>query len=304
MTNTAWTSAQIPDQTGKTAIVTGANSGIGFETARELARKGASVILACRDPGRGAAAIEAIKSELPEARVELATLDLGSLASVRAFAEGFRQGSESLDLLINNAGVMMPPYGKTEDGFELQIGINHLGHFALTGLLLDRLLATPGARVVTVSSGAHRWGGVDLKDLSWEKKRYSKMKSYGQSKLANLLFTFELQRRLAEIGAEVIAVAAHPGWSATNLQKNSGMGRLLNPIFAQGQDKGAWPTLYAATAPEVGGGEYFGPGGWMEMGGHPKRVDSNDASKDADHGLRLWRISEELVDVRFSIGGA
>lgn len=279
--------------------MTGANSGIGLETARALAAKGARVIMACRDPKRAESAAGDIRSNLPKAQLELVALDLASLESVKAFAADFAAKNDSLDLLVNNAGVMTPPYSKTAEGFELQIGTNHLGHFALTALLLPLLHKTPASRVVVVASLAHKWGDVDLADLSWDNKPYKKTKAYGQSKLANLLFTYELQRRLEAAGSPTIAVAAHPGWTATNLQQFMGLARLFNPVFAQKPPQGAWPTLYAATAADVEGGQYFGPGGFQEIKGHPKRVESNARSHDQELARKLWQLSEDLVGLRF-----
>jgi NAD(P)-dependent dehydrogenase (short-subunit alcohol dehydrogenase family) len=294
-----WTSEDIDPQIGRVAIVTGSNSGIGYEAALGLARAGATVVMAVRDPKRGEEAAERIRRAADGANVVVMTLDLASLDSVRAFAEAFGDRYETLDLLVNNAGVMMPPKSRTADGFELQLGTNHLGHFALTGLLLDRLLQAAGSRVVNVASMAHNWGKIDFEDLQWERKRYKKARSYGQSKLANLLFTYELQRRLEAAGAETVAVAGHPGWTATNLQRSSGFFRAMNPLFAMKPWQGALPTLYAATAGDVRGGEYFGPGGFMEMRGFPKRVQSSAESQDQAVAARLWEVSEELTGVRF-----
>jgi len=294
-----WTSEQMTDQTGKVAIVTGSNSGIGLEEARALANKGATVVMACRDARRGESAADDIRSGEPAGTVEVMTLDLADLESVRRFADAFKERYDRLDLLVNNAGVMMPPASKTADGFELQFGTNHLGHFALTGLLLDLLLATQGSRVVSVSSQAHRMGAIDFDDLQWERRPYKEGASYGQSKLANLLFIYELQRRLAAAGADTIAVAAHPGWTGTNLQRHSGIFKAMNPIFAMKPWQGSLPTLYAATADDVRGGEYYGPGGLFEMRGFPKKVDSTDASKDEAVARRLWEISEDLTGVSF-----
>ncbi len=293
-----WTEKDMPSQTGRIAIVTGANSGIGWDTARALAQKGATVIMACRSAQKANAAAEQIRALKPAGRVAVMELDLGDLESVRAFAAAFLAKYDRLDLLINNAGVMNPPYGKTAQGFEQQLGINHLGHFALTGLLLDRLNATPSARIVTVSSGMHQFGTINFDDLNWE-KGYPPQRAYGQSKLANLLFTYELQRRLTAAGEKTIAVAAHPGWTKTNLQQHSGMFQLLNPIFAQTTDMGALPTLYAATAPDVQGSEYFGPDGLWEMRGHPKKSVSSTLSHDEVVAQRLWAISEDLTHVTY-----
>lgn len=300
--NEKWTADQMPDQSGRVAIVTGANSGIGYEAARQLARHGATVIMACRNPERGEAAVAAIEGEGPAGSVALMTLDLADLSSVRAFAEAFHQRYDRLDLLINNAGVMMPPERwETKDGFEIQFGVNHLGHFALTGLLLDRLLETPRSRVVTVSSSMARLGEMNFDDLQGEQS-YSGRGAYGQSKLANLLFTFELQRRLAAAGAKTLAVAAHPGYTATDLQRHSRLFRVLNPLVAQKPDKGALPTLYAAVGEDVQGGDYYGPDGFQEMRGHPKKVTPPDRATDEAAAARLWAVSEELTGVRFEIG--
>src|SRR5579859_1701344 len=292
-----WTENDIPSQSGRVAIVTGANSGIGWETARALAQKGATVIMACRSLERANAAANQVKALKPAGKVVVMPLDLGDLESVRAFAAEFLKQYDRLDLLINNAGVMVPPYGKTAQGFEQQFGINHLGHFALTGLLLDRLNATPSARIVTVSSGAHQFGIINFDDLNWE-RAYPRQRAYGQSKLANLLFTYELQRRLTAAGQGTLAVASHPGWTSTNLQQHSGVAQLLNPILAQRSNMGALPTLNAATAPDVRGGDYFGPDGLFEMRGYPEKVNSNARSHDEAVAQRLWKVSEELTQVK------
>jgi len=308
-----WTANDIPDLSGKTIIVTGGNSGIGYEAADQLAAHGAHVVLACRDVQKAQTAAETIRSRHLAAAIEIMELDLASLASVRAFAEAFRGRHQRLDTLCNNAGVMALPYRKTADGFEMQFGTNHLGHFALTGLLLDRLLAANAARVVNVSSGAHRAGKIRFDDLQWE-RGYRKWLAYGQSKLANLLFTYELQRRLRSAGASIISVAAHPGYAATNLQfvgprmaGSSVMESLSawgNRVFAQSSAMGALPTLYAATAPDVQGGDYIGPDGMGEMRGHPKKVTSNARSRDAEVARRLWEVSERLTGVRYDLAQA
>ena len=299
-----WTQHDIPDQTGKLAIVTGANSGIGFEAARELARRGAHVILACRSQARGDEAVAKIRAELPAAEVELIRLDLADLDQVREFADAIHQRFDRLDLLINNAGVMIPPASTTKQGFELQLGVNHLGHFALTGLLLDRLLATPGARVVNVASQAHRQGKIDFDDLDWQKRRYVPMLAYGQSKLANLLFTFELARKAKAAGAGLIVAAAHPGWTATNLQQHNGLIDRINPIFGMKPLAGALPTLRAATDPDVISGDYYGPDGFYEMRGAPVRVGTNRRAKNEGVARRLWEVSEQRTGVRYDFAGA
>ncbi len=301
MSKGKWTSEQMGDQNGRVAIVTGSNSGIGFEAAKELVRKGATVVLAVRDEEKGEAAATDIRAEQPAGTVAVMRLDLADLDSVRSFAEVFLSQYDRLDLLVNNAGVMMPPASKTADGFELQFGTNHLGHFALTGLLLGRLTTTEGSRVVSVASMAHRFGTVDFDDLQWESRKYNKTASYGQSKLANLLFTFELQRRLDRAGAGTLAVAAHPGWTGTNLQRHAGLFEALNPFLAMKPWQGALPTLYAATAAEARGGAYYGPKGIMEMRGYPQRVDSTPESKDEQVAKRLWEVSEELTGVQYAL---
>ncbi len=293
-----WTTNDIPELTNKIAVVTGANSGIGYEAAKILALKNARVIMACRNLQKGEDAASQIQKDYPEAMISVEELDLGSQQSIRDFAENYLGENQRLDLLINNAGVMMPPYGKTSDGFELQFGTNHLGHFALTGLLLPMLIKTPGSRVVNVSSAAHKSGKINFDDLN-SVVSYNKMKAYGQSKLANLLFTYELQRRFKAAGSESIATAAHPGWTETNLQRHAGGFKILNPVFGQSGSMGALPTLRAACDPEASGSEYFGPAGFMEMKGYPVRVESNTRSHDQETAKRLWDVSEEMTGVKF-----
>ena len=305
-----WTANDLPDLSGKTIVVTGGNSGIGYEAALQFARKRASVVLACRSIEKAQAAAAHITSAQPTAAVEVMELDLSSLASVRAFTDLFHQRHRALHVLCNNAGVMALPYRRTADGFEMQFGTNHLGHFALTGLLLDLLLATEGARVVTVSSGAHRMGRIRFDDLQWG-RGYSKWFAYGQSKLANLLFTFELQRRIEKAGAKLMSVACHPGYAATNLQAAGprmqgssmmeSMMALGNSLIAQSAAMGALPTLYAAAAPEVRGGDYIGPDGIGEIWGHPKKVGCSASARDTAVAARLWEISEQLTKVSYPL---
>lgn len=294
-----WTHADIPDQSGKIALVTGANSGIGFEAARALAGRGATVLLACRSLDKAEAARAEILAEHAGASVVVLALDLADLDSVRAFSANVRGGFERLDILLNNAGVMMPPASKTKQGFELQLGVNHLGHFALTGLLLELLVATPGSRVVNVSSQAHRQGRMDFDDPDFEARGYHRMAAYGQSKLANLLFTFEATRRFAAAGLGVLVAAAHPGWTRTNLQQHWGLVDLLNPLFGMAPAKGALPSLRAATDPGVFPGDFYGPRGIGQMWGYPRAVGSSRAARDVGDGARLWELSELRTGVRY-----
>jgi len=305
MTSERWTAANVPDQTGRTAVITGANTGIGFETAAVLAGRGASVVLAVRNLDKGKAAAARITAATPGADVTVQRLDLSSLDSVRTAADELRSRHDAIDLLINNAGVMWAPRATTADGFELQFGTNHLGHFALTGLLLDRLLPVAGSRVVTISSVGHRIRArIHFDDLQWERS-YSRVGAYGQAKLANLMFTYELQRRLAP-EQKTIAVAAHPGGSNTELVRNSpavvrALNRVLAPVYAQSSAMGALPTLRAATDPHVRGGQYYGPDGFRETRGYPTLVQSSAQSHDADTQRRLWAISEELTGVTYPV---
>lgn len=297
--NTKWTTQDIPDQTGKTAIVTGANSGIGLETARVLAEKGATVVLACRNLKKASVAKDAITAGHRHAKLEVIPLDLADLGSVRAFVASFTARHDQLNILVNNAGVMTPPLTKTRDGFELQFGGNHLGHFALTGLLLGSLQKTLNARVVVVGSIAARFGKIDFENLNAE-RRYDPMAAYGQSKLANMLFCYELGRRLQASTGNPLVVAAHPGWTASNLQQHSSSSRFFNPLFAQSPLMGALPSLYAATASDVRNGDFFGPSGFLELRGHPKRVRSSALADDLELAKKLWSISETLSGVTYT----
>ena len=296
-----WTEADIPDQMGKIAIVTGANSGLGYETARALAQHGASVIMACRNLEKANTAAEQIRALDPAGSVRVMQLDLNDLDSVRSFADEFKASYERLDLLINNAGIMVPPQGETEQGFETQFGVNHLAHFALTAQLIDLLEAAPGARIVSVSSSAHRFGQLDFDDLNWQQRGYNAWQAYGQSKLANLLFIYELQRKLSAARKGTLALAAHPGYAATGLQSEGAGQQLANRLLAQSQAMGALPTLYAATAPEVRGGQYFGPSGLLELGGNPQQAASSERSHSLEDAWKLWKASEELTGVKFSV---
>lgn len=305
--NREWSEADVPDQSGRVAVVTGANTGIGYQTAAALAYRGAHVVLAVRNLEKGNAALSRIVAARPRADVTLQALDLSSLDSVRSAADALRTAYPRIDLLINNAGVMWTPKQVTEDGFELQFGTNHLGHFALTGLVLDHLLSVRGSRVVTVSSLGHRLrAAIHFDDLQWE-RRYDRVAAYGQSKLANLLFTYELQRRLAaRPGAHTIAVAAHPGGSNTDLARNlpgifQPLKAVLGPVLFQSPAMGALPTLRAATDPAVAGGQYYGPAGFLEQRGHPKIVQSSAQSHDEELQRRLWAVSEQLTGVKFPV---
>jgi NAD(P)-dependent dehydrogenase (short-subunit alcohol dehydrogenase family) len=305
MSHPKWTTADIADLTGRVAIVTGANTGLGLETARELAAKHATVVLAVRDLAKGEAARADIAAGIRDADVSVQALDLASLESIRTASADLHERFDAIDLLVNNAGVMFTPQSNTADGFELQLGVNHLGHFALTGLLLDLMLPEEGSRIVTVSSGAHRFNStIDLADLAGT-GGYSRTAAYGRSKIANLLFTYELQRRLAAAGAPTIALAAHPGGSNTELARNApaamrAFGVAFRP-FMQSAAMGALPTLRAATDPTAVGGQYYGPDGFGEFRGHPVLVESNDRSHDPELQRGLWDASEALTGVTFPV---
>lgn len=303
----AWTENDVPNQSGRLAIVTGSNTGLGYDTARVLAQHGAQVVMAVRDTAKGDAAADRIRSLHPGADVTVQKLDLGSLASVKEAAAAMSAAYPRIDLLINNAGVMYPPKSSTTDGFELQFGTNHLGHFALTGLLLPNLLPVDGSRVVVVASIAHNIRAkIDFDDLQWERRKYDRVASYGQSKLANLMFAYDLQRRLAAANAKTISVAAHPGVAATELSRHIPgytlpgvswlFGKLLNTA-----EMGALPQVRAATDPSVKGGEYWGPDGFREMRGYPKLVSSSAQSHDEAIQQRLWQVSEQLTGVTYPV---
>jgi NAD(P)-dependent dehydrogenase (short-subunit alcohol dehydrogenase family) len=304
--NKKWTVENMPDQSGKTVIITGANSGIGYEAALSLVGKGAHVIMACRSLEKGQAALKQIQVAHPNGKATLMQLDLADLSSVTSFAEVILAEYDWLDVLINNAGVMAIPYRQTVDGFEMQIGTNHLGHFALTARLFSLLQKTPNSRVVTVSSYAHMMGRINFDDINtqnayqrWE--TYGKWAAYGQSKLANVLFAYELNRRTAQNGKNPVSIAVHPGYAATNLQNSSSFFSFTNNIMAQSQKMGALPTLFAATNLEVQGGEYIGPDGFLGQRGYPHKARSSARSHDLETARRLWQVSEELTSVRFEI---
>ena len=310
MAGQSWSAVDIGDLTGKIALVTGANSGIGFETARQLAIHGAHVVLACRNADKARQTVDVLEKELDRWSLEVLPLDLSDQYSVHHAAETFLSTHAHLDLLINNAGVMGTPYRQTADGFELQMATNHLGHFALTGLLYDRLVTTPRSRVVTVSSLMHRLGQVPFDDVAGTTVRNTWL-NYGTSKLANLLFTAELSRRLAAAGESTIAVAAHPGWTRSNLAGTGAavghgkfrarLGGALGHRFGQSPLVGALPTLYAATVPGVASGSYFGPGHLFELLGSPVPVKPNKRARNQEDAARLWEISEHLTDVHYPV---
>jgi NAD(P)-dependent dehydrogenase (short-subunit alcohol dehydrogenase family) len=297
---TRWTSSDLPDQTGRTVLVTGANSGLGFQTSLELARRGARVLMACRNPGRAEDALGRVRQEVPGAAAELVSLDLSSLDSVEHAAEEVASRVPHLDLLVNNAGIMAVPEGRTADGFELQFGTNHLGHFALTGRLLPTLLAADAPRVVTVSSTAHIMGKINFADLH-ATGGYGRWKAYGQSKLANLLFASELQRRA---GGRILSASAHPGYAATHLQEHQGQAAFQvlmnvgNKLLAQSDAAGAWPSLYAAAMPEVTGNDFYGPR--LTVRGYPVKAWRTASAKDATVARTLWDVSEELTKVTYA----
>jgi NAD(P)-dependent dehydrogenase (short-subunit alcohol dehydrogenase family) len=305
-----WTARDIPDQSGRTAVVTGSNSGLGLVTARELARAGASVIVACRNTDKGEQAASSIRSAVPPADVTVRELDLADLSSVRAFAQRIGAEHDRLDLLVNNAGVMAPPRRLTADGFESQIGTNYLGHFALTGLLLPALLAAAAPRVVTLSSLAHRMGKIRFDDLQFE-HGYNNWRAYGQSKLADLMFSFDLARRATEAGTALTSVAAHPGYAATNLQfagpakvhERAAMA-IANKVIAQSADMGALPSLYAATVPDLPSGSFVGPDGFMEGRGHPHVVSGAARAYDRQAWTKLWELSAQLTGVSYEFAAA
>ncbi|MYA27484.1 MAG: SDR family NAD(P)-dependent oxidoreductase [Acidimicrobiales bacterium] len=304
MTVNKWTEEDIPDQSGRVAIVTGANSGNGLETARALAGRGAHVVLAVRDLAKGEAAVADIEANHPAAHLELVELDLALLNSVRSAAADIRERYGRIDLLVNNAGVFHTPRRQTTDGFEIRFGTNHLGHFALTGWLLDRLAGTPGSRIVTVSSNAHRYRArIDFDRFGLEQGR-SQSAAYGRSKLANLLFTYELQRRLEAAGSPAVALAAHPGWAATEILRDFRGIRFIEPLIGPLRNSaatGALATLRAATDPAAAGGEFYGSDGWFEMRGHPVLVGSSDRSRDAELQRQVWAASENVTGVTFPI---
>lgn len=304
-----WTTADLPPLAGKVAIVTGATSGIGLEAAAGLAAAGAETVLGCRNQARADKAIAEIRSRAPQAKVHNILLDTSELSSVRAFAKTFADSHQRLDILVNNAGTMTVPFSKTADGFEIVFGTNYLGPFALTGLLLDTIRSTPGARVVAIGSQTHRRAKLVLDDLLWERRPYSKGGAYAQSKLACMMYSFELDRRFKAAGIDAKGVVADPGYAATNIVFGgsqgassalwSAMASMGNTLFAQGADKGALPTLYAAADPGIKGGEYIAPDGFMQLKGYPTVATPAAKARDVEMAKRLWEVSEQLTGVRY-----
>jgi len=294
-----WSSTDIPNQKGKTIIITGATSGLGKEATKVLTQKNANVIMAVRNAEKAQRVAKLILKEVPNASIEIRNLDLGSLASIRAFANGIQKDLKQLDVLINNAGIMMCPYSKTEDGFEIQMGTNHLGHFALTGLLLPLLKSTTGSRIVATSSMAHKTGDVNFDDLNWESRKYNTNKAYSDSKLANLYFMYELVNKLSSDKDAPTVTCAHPGWTKTELDRHSGIASFLGNIVAQKVNMGTLPSLRAATDEQAVSGNYFGPKGIMEMRGFPVLVPSNKMSHSKENAKKLWELSEQLTFVKY-----
>jgi len=299
MKHSNWTINNIPNQKGKTIIITGATSGLGKEGTKVLAQKNANVIMAVRNTQKGEGVKKEILQEYPEASISVKELDLSSLISIKQFAENMKDELDTLDILINNAGVMMCPYSTTKDGFEIQMGTNHLGPFALTGQLMPLLKKSPNSRVVSTSSMGHRQGNIDFSDLNWENRKYKTMNAYGDSKLANLYFTYELAEKLKNDKNALVVSVAHPGWTRTELQRHSGMFRFLNNFFSQSVKDGVLPTLRAATDPNVESGDYYGPSRFREMHGSPIKVESNKLSHDNVAAKKLWDLSEQLTKIKY-----
>ncbi|MES0490919.1 MAG: oxidoreductase [Leptospirales bacterium] len=296
-----WDTSKIPDQTGQMVLVTGSNSGLGFETVKALSARGAQVVMAVRDLQKGEAARESVVHEHPQVKIDVMKLDLTDLDSVESFATSFLKKYSRLDLLINNAGVMVPPFTKTKSGFELQMGVNHLGHFALTGRLISLIVSSAPSRIVNVASMAHLWGKIDFNDLHWEKRKYKASQAYADSKIANLYFTYDLGKQLAEKEIPVLVTAAHPGYTASGLTRHSSFLGLAEKVFAQKTLMGALPSLRAAVDPEVKNGDYFGPGGFLGMRGYPVKVKSSKSSHNQQTAIELREVSEELTGVKFKL---
>lgn len=299
MAKSKWNTNNIADQSNKVVIITGATSGLGKEASKILAGKNARVIMAVRNTEKGESVAAEFKKALPNAKIDIRKLDLSHLGSVQSFAEGIMASYDRLDILINNAGVMMCPFSKTEDGFEIQMGTNHLGHFALTGLLMPLLKKTKASRIVATSSIAHRQGDINFEDINWGERKYITGKAYGDSKLANLYFAYELSRKLQNDQNAPTVTAAHPGWTSTDLQRHSLMFKILNPIFSQNVANGVLPTLRAATDEQAKPGDYFGPSGFLEMKGSPTLVKSTEMSHNESNAKQLWELSEKMTGIQF-----
>ncbi|MFK8054764.1 MAG: oxidoreductase [Saprospiraceae bacterium] len=299
MAASTWTSEDIPNLEGKTVIITGASSGLGKEATKILAQKNARVIMAVRNTVKAEQVIEQLKSATSTDNIEIRQLDLGSLASIKTFAQGVNSSYDQLDILINNAGVMACPFSKTEDGFEIQMGTNHFGHFALTGLLMPLLKKTTSSRIVATSSIAHKQGDINFADVNWKQRKYNTNKAYSDSKLANLYFSLELARRSENDATAPLITAAHPGWTSTDLQRHSLMFKILNPLFSQNVEMGVLPTLRAATDTSSISGDYYGPKGMMELKGYPVLVPSNKMPHNEENAQKLWSLSEEYTGVKY-----
>lgn len=299
MSKSNWNTSQIPDLQEKVVIITGATSGLGKEASRILTKKNATVIMAVRNTEKAEKVVQEIKKHQPSAEIDVREMDLSSLESVKKFASGVLSDYKRLDVLVNNAGIMACPFDKTKDGYEIQMGTNHLGHFALTGLLMPLLGKTKNARIVATSSIGHRMGNIDFSDINWEKRTYKPSQAYADSKLANLYFTYELAKKLNAIKKDIKITAAHPGWTKTDLQKHSWYMLMLNPLFSQGLAHGVLPTLRAAFDPNAVSGNYFGPSRFFEMHGSPVLVKSNERSHDKETAKKLWEISEKLTNIKY-----
>jgi NAD(P)-dependent dehydrogenase (short-subunit alcohol dehydrogenase family) len=299
MLKSNWNTQNIADQSNKIIVITGASSGLGKEASRVLSAKNATVIMAVRNTKKAKIVAEEIEKQNPNAKIDIREMNLSSLQSVRDFSEGIKSDYAKVDILINNAGIMACPFDKTKDGFEIQIGTNHLGHFALTGLLMPLLHKAKNARIVATSSIGHKMGNIDFTDINWEKRKYNTTQAYADSKLANLYFTYELAKKLKNTNSDIKVTAAHPGWTKTNLQKHSWYMRMLNPLFSQGPDQGVLPTLRAAFDADANSGDYFGPSKFFEMHGNPVVVKSTEKSYDLEASKKLWEISEQLTDIKY-----
>ncbi len=296
-----WTEKDIPDLMGKVIVVTGANKGLGYETTRILNANKADVIMACRSIEKGKRALDKIRSLNRNTHISLMRLDLSDMKSIRSFAEEYIRRFDRLDILINNAGVILTRYSRTKDGLEMQFGTNHIGHFLLTGLLIDRLTSTERSRVVTVSSLSHKWGRLNLDDLNWERRKYSTIRAYGDSKISNLYFAYELNRMLSKKGYSTMSLASHPGWAATSPLSDDFLSRWGSKIVAQRVEKSALTTLYAGLSDEVSGGDFIGPSGLLQIRGYPKKVMSNDISYDENIARCLWEKSEQICDMKWDL---